>query len=36
LHQHLWPKAQRYVRVTVDQVYGNCSARIPLLTEHER
>lgn len=25
----LWPPAQAAVRVTVEQVYGNCSARIP-------
>lgn len=25
----IWPLAQRYVRVTPIQVYGNCSARIP-------
>lgn len=24
-----WPLAQRYVRVTVEQVFGNCRARIP-------
>lgn len=25
----IWPLAQRYVSVTVEQVYGNCKARIP-------
>ena len=25
----LWPLAQRYVMVTVEQVFGNCPARIP-------
>lgn len=25
----LWPLAQRYVRVAVEQVFGNCNARIP-------
>ena len=24
-----WPLAQRYIRVTVEQAYGNCQARIP-------
>jgi uncharacterized protein len=28
----IWPLAQRYVRVTADQVYGNCRARIPRMT----
>jgi len=27
----LWPRAKRYIIVTVDQVYGNCRARIPRL-----
>jgi predicted pyridoxine 5'-phosphate oxidase superfamily flavin-nucleotide-binding protein len=26
-----WPSARRYVQVTVEQVYGNCRARIPLM-----
>lgn len=26
---NLWPLAQRYVAVSVEQVYGNCQARIP-------
>ncbi|WP_189941750.1 pyridoxamine 5'-phosphate oxidase family protein [Sulfuriferula thiophila] len=25
----VWPLAQRYVRVTTEQVYGNCKSRIP-------
>ena len=25
----IWPLAQRYVRVTAKQIYGNCKARIP-------
>ena len=25
----VWPLAQRYVKVTAEQVYGNCKARIP-------
>jgi predicted pyridoxine 5'-phosphate oxidase superfamily flavin-nucleotide-binding protein len=28
-HADLWPLARRYVRVTVEQAYGNCKARIP-------
>ncbi len=28
----LWPTAQRYVQVTVEQAYGNCRARIPKMT----
>lgn len=27
----VWSTADRYVRVTVDQVFGNCSKRIPTL-----
>jgi predicted pyridoxine 5'-phosphate oxidase superfamily flavin-nucleotide-binding protein len=27
-----WPRAQRAVLVTVDQVYGNCRQRIPRMT----
>lgn len=29
LYSDIWPLAQRYVRVTPAQVYGNCKARIP-------
>ncbi|MEQ5306309.1 pyridoxamine 5'-phosphate oxidase family protein [Providencia rettgeri] len=25
----IWPNAQAYIEVTVEQVYGNCPARIP-------
>lgn len=25
----IWPKAQAYIQVNVEQVYGNCPARIP-------
>lgn len=25
----IWPTAQRYVRVSAEQVYGNCKSRIP-------
>ena len=28
-HQEKWPTAKRYVRVTVEQVFRNCSKRIP-------
>lgn len=28
----IWPLAQRYVQVTTEQVFGNCKARIPLMT----
>ncbi len=28
-YEDIWPMAQRYVRVTVQQVYPNCRARIP-------
>ena len=31
LYQELWPGAQRYIKVTVDQVFGNCRKRIPKL-----
>lgn len=31
-HSDIWPLAQRYVRVTTEQVYGNCKARIPRTT----
>ena len=31
-HADLWPTAQRYVQVTVEQAYGNCRARIPKMT----
>ncbi|RFA29269.1 pyridoxamine 5'-phosphate oxidase [Alkalilimnicola ehrlichii] len=30
--QAVWPTARRYVLVTVEQVYGNCRARIPKMT----
>lgn len=26
---HIWPRAQAYVQVDVEQAYGNCPARIP-------
>lgn len=29
VYSDIWPLAQRYVRVTPEQVYGNCKARIP-------
>lgn len=29
MYSGIWPLAQRYVRVTPAQVYGNCKARIP-------
>lgn len=28
-YAHVWPKAARLVRVTVEQVYWNCAKRIP-------
>ena len=28
-YSQIWPLSQRYIRVTVEQVYGNCKARIP-------
>jgi len=28
-HAEVWPLAQRYVYVSVEQVFGNCRARIP-------
>jgi predicted pyridoxine 5'-phosphate oxidase superfamily flavin-nucleotide-binding protein len=28
-YEDIWPTAQRYVRVTVQQAYPNCKARIP-------
>lgn len=28
-HASIWPLAQRLVKVTAEQVYGNCKARIP-------
>lgn len=31
-YSDIWPLAQRYVRVTAEQVYGNCKARIPRMT----
>lgn len=27
--QNLWPRAERCVRISVEQVYGNCRQRIP-------
>lgn len=32
VHADLWPLAQRYIRVTVEQAYGNCRARIPRMS----
>ncbi|MDP2785295.1 MAG: pyridoxamine 5'-phosphate oxidase family protein, partial [Sulfurimicrobium sp.] len=29
MYSSIWPLAQRYVRVTPVQVYGNCKSRIP-------
>ncbi len=31
-YANIWPNAAQYVRVTAQQVYGNCRARIPLMT----
>lgn len=31
-HSDIWPLSQRYVKVTAEQVYGNCKARIPRMT----
>lgn len=31
----LWPMAQAYVEVRVEQAYGNCAARIPRMQIHE-
>jgi len=31
LYRELWPGAQRYVEVTIEQVFGNCGKRIPKL-----
>lgn len=31
VHSDTWPLAQRYVKVTVEQLYGNCKARIPIM-----
>jgi len=28
-YAELWPLAQRYIQVTVEQAYGNCQSRIP-------
>lgn len=28
-YANLWPTAQRYIQVRVEQVYGNCQSRIP-------
>ena len=30
-YSHIWPRALRYVRVTVEQAYPNCKARIPIM-----
>lgn len=30
----IWPSAQAYVEVSVEQVFGNCQARIPRMTLH--
>lgn len=30
-HADIWPTALRYVQVTTEQVFGNCSKRIPRL-----
>lgn len=30
--QQRWPRAQRAVRVTVGEMYGNCSQRVPRMT----
>lgn len=30
-YRHIWSTALRYVEVTVEQVFGNCSRRIPSL-----
>lgn len=29
VYSDIWPLAQRYIKVTAEQVYGNCKARIP-------
>lgn len=29
MYSEIWPLARRYVRVTTEQVFGNCGARIP-------
>ena len=31
-YEDIWPVAQRYVRVTVQQAYPNCKARIPKMS----
>lgn len=38
-YAELWPLAQRYIQVTVEQAYGNCQSRIPrmkLVTGYEK
>ena len=32
IYEHIWPMAQRYVQVTVQQAYPNCRARIPKMS----
>ena len=32
--QEIWPGAQAYVSVSIEQVFGNCQARIPRMTLH--
>lgn len=31
-YSDIWPLAQRHIKVTAEQVYGNCKARIPKMT----
>lgn len=31
-YSDIWPLAQRHIKVTAEQVYGNCKARIPRMT----
>lgn len=33
LHQEIWPGALRYIHVSIEQVFGNCSKRIPKLKQ---
>lgn len=30
-----WPEAQAYVKVDIQQIFGNCQARIPRMTFHQ-
>lgn len=30
-YSEIWPRALRYVRITVEQAYPNCKARIPIM-----